>query len=89
MDGTGRGAGWAGNVELDAEHEPAFAEAVARGQPVCLCHDEKTRVFGPYYAKTAALVPHGPDAVVVLGSATTPTWPACAPRTSWRGPPLP
>ena len=29
VDGTGRGAGWAGNVELDAEHEPAFARAVA------------------------------------------------------------
>ena len=69
VDGTGRGAGWAGNVELDAEHEPAFAEAVSGGEPVCLGHDEKGRVFGPYYAKTAALVPHGPDAVVVLGSA--------------------
>ena len=30
VDGTGRGAGWAGNVELDAEHEPAFA---ARRRP--------------------------------------------------------
>ncbi len=40
VDGTGRGAGWAGNVELDAEHEPAFAEAVSGGRPVCLSHDE-------------------------------------------------
>ena len=69
VDGVGRGAGWAGNVELDAEHEPAFARAVSTGEPVCLGHDEKGRVFGPYYAKTAALVPHGPEVVVVLGSA--------------------
>ena len=78
VDGTGRGAGWAGNVELDAEHEPAFAEAVAGGEPVCLWHDEKARVFGPYYAKTAAVVPHGPDAVVVLGSATDDLAGVCA-----------
>ena len=69
VDGIGRGAGWAGNVELDAEHEPPFARAVASGVPVCLTHDDKGRVFGPYYAKTAALVPHGDDVVVVLGSA--------------------
>ena len=69
VDGTGRGAGWAGNVELDAEHEPAFARAVRGGEPVCLTHDQRGRVFGPYYARTAALVPHGPEAVVVLGSA--------------------
>ena len=69
VDGTGRGAGWAGNVELDAEHEPAFARAVRGGEPVCLSHDETGRVFGPYYARTAALVPHGSGAVVVLGSA--------------------
>ncbi|HYI38349.1 MAG TPA: HD domain-containing phosphohydrolase [Thermoleophilaceae bacterium] len=69
VDGTGRGAGWAGNVEVDAEHEPAFAHAVEAGEPVCLSHPDRGRVFGPYYAKTAALVPHGPEVVVVLGSA--------------------
>ncbi len=78
VDGTGRGAGWAGNVELDAEHEPAFAAAVSGGDPVCLGHDEETRVFGPYYAKTAAVVPHGPDAVVVLGSASDQLAEVCA-----------
>ncbi len=69
VDGIGRGSAWAGNVELDAVHEPAFAAAVTAGEPVCLAYPEKDRVFGPYYAATAALVPHGPDVVVVLGSA--------------------
>jgi hypothetical protein len=69
VDGIGRGAGWAGNVELDAHHEPAFAEAVAKGSPVCLAHQDRGHVFGPYYARTAALVPHGDEVVVVLGSA--------------------
>ena len=38
-------------------------------------------MFGPYYAKTAALVPHGPEAVVVLGSAADELAGVCAPRT--------
>ena len=50
------------------------------GEPVCLGHDDEGRVFGPYYARTAALVPHGPEPWWCWAPPAT-IWPACAPRT--------
>ena len=55
--GSGRGAGWAGLIEVDAEDEAPLAEALAHAQPVRLAHGGKELVFGPYYARAAAFVP--------------------------------
>jgi hypothetical protein len=67
--GAGRGEGWAGNVELDAAHEHLFAQAVDTGEPVGIAHEDRGRVVGPYYARTAVIVPSCSNVVVVLGSA--------------------
>jgi hypothetical protein len=66
--GAGRGEGWAGNVELAAADEQSFAEAVRTGDPVSIAHPERGRVVGPYYARTAVIVPCCAEVVVVLGS---------------------
>jgi diguanylate cyclase (GGDEF)-like protein len=64
LGGAGRGAGWAGIVEID-EHELlelTAGEGVARRTaPV------PTQMFGPYYAHTAAFVRVSHDVVVVFG----------------------
>lgn len=65
--GSGRGAGWAGLVEVDALDEVPFAEALATREPVRLAHGGKEVVFGPYYARAAAFVPVSNDIVVVFG----------------------
>jgi hypothetical protein len=66
--GTGRGEGWAGIVEVAVEDEAPLAEALRTEQPVRLDHDGRELVFGPYYARAAAIVPVGPDTVVVFGA---------------------
>lgn len=68
--GTGRGEGWAGNIELGSDGEEAFGRALRSGAPVCVEFDERGRVMGPYYARTAVVVPLRPDLVVVLGSSS-------------------
>lgn len=78
LGGIGRGEGWAGNVELSAAAERDFARAVAEGTPVCLDFPERGRVVGPYYARSAAIVPCGTDSVVVMGSSTGSLAGACA-----------
>ena len=67
--GVGRGEGWAGNIELDAEHdERHFVAALVSGEPWCLSFPDRGRVVGPYYARSAVLVPCRDDVVVVFGS---------------------
>jgi putative nucleotidyltransferase with HDIG domain len=68
FDGVGRGVGWAGNVELEAAEEEDFARAVESGHPVTLSWPDRGHVVGPYYARSAAIVPCDDDSVVVLGS---------------------
>lgn len=70
IGGVGRGEGWAGNIELDAEGEQLFQDTVATGLPACVHFPERERIVGPYYARSAMLVPCRDDAVVVFGSAT-------------------
>jgi hypothetical protein len=65
--GSGRGAGWAGLVEVDAVDEVPLADALATREPVRLAHGGKELVFGPYYARAAAFVPVSNDIVVVFG----------------------
>jgi len=65
--GSGRGAGWAGLIEVDAADEAPLAEALASREPVRLANGGKELVFGPYYARAAAFVPVSNDVVVVFG----------------------
>jgi hypothetical protein len=66
--GSGRGDGWAGIVEVAVDDEASLAEALHTGRPVRLEHGGRELVFGPYYARAAAIVPVLPDVVVVFGS---------------------
>ena len=68
IGGAGRGAGWAGNIDVDAADEPRLAAAWRLGAPSLLAFDEISRVVGPYYARSAILVPVSPDTLVVFGS---------------------
>jgi hypothetical protein len=67
LGGRGRGEGWAGIVEASVEDDASFAEALKSEQPVRIERDGAERVFGPYYARSAAIVPVSHDAVVVFG----------------------
>jgi diguanylate cyclase (GGDEF)-like protein len=69
VGGTGRGAGWAGNIELVVGTEPALQRAL-RGTVVRWSGDEPVTVLGPYHATSAALVAVDHDVVVLFGSAT-------------------
>jgi hypothetical protein len=66
--GSGRGAGWAGLIEVTTDEEGLLDDALATRKPVRLAHEGKEVVFGPYYARTAAFVPVTADVVVVFGS---------------------
>jgi hypothetical protein len=69
LAGSGRGSGWAGIVEVSLDDEAALAQALRAGTPVRLEHGGRDLVFGPYYARAAAIVPMPPDLVVVFGAA--------------------
>jgi hypothetical protein len=68
LGGCGRGEGWAGIVEVSLDDELPLSEALKTGRPVKLAHDDRELVFGPYYARAAAVVPVLPDIVVVFGA---------------------
>jgi hypothetical protein len=68
LGGSGRGEGWAGIVEVAIDDEKPLAEALQTGKPVSLDHGARDLIFGPYYARAAAIVPVLPDVVVVFGS---------------------
>jgi len=66
--GAGRGAGWAGLVEVTSDDEASLRETLESRKPVRLEHGGKELVFGPYYANAAAFVPVSNDVVVVFGN---------------------
>ena len=70
VGGVGRGNGWAGIVELLPLEEVAARDAVERQTVVRIRSDRAIRVFGPYYAHDAAIVPVDHDLVVVFGHAS-------------------
>ncbi len=70
LQGAGQGAGWAGNIELDSASEQHFQDAVAGGSATVVALDRTERIVGPYYARSAVLVPCGDDTMVVFGSST-------------------
>ena len=65
--GSGRGAGWAGLIEVSTDEEVSLGEALTTRSTVRLAHGGKELVFGPYYARAAAFVPVTNDVVVVFG----------------------
>src|SRR5512132_54029 len=56
LGGSGRGAGWAGAVEVQSADEPHVRLAVPGQSPVRLAGSEPVRVIGPYWSTHAALV---------------------------------
>jgi hypothetical protein len=66
--GSGRGAGWAGLIEVTSDEVASVGEALATRRPVRIEHEGRELVFGPYYAHTAAIVPVTSDVVVVFGT---------------------
>jgi hypothetical protein len=67
LGGSGRGEGWAGIVEASLEEDASFAAALKSERPVRIERHGAERIFGPYYARSAAIVPVSHDAVVVFG----------------------
>jgi hypothetical protein len=65
--GSGRGAGWAGLIEVEAGDVASISQALVTREPVRLVHGRKELVFGPYFARGAAVVPVTNDVVVVFG----------------------
>ena len=74
VGGSGRGAGWAGVVELDAANIGLVGRAWSRGTPERLSGPRPTRIAGPYYAPHAVAVPVGQRHVVVFGSSSPISW---------------
>ena len=72
LGGSGRGEGWAGIVEASLKEDASFAEALKSERPVRIERDGAERIFGPYYARSAAIVPVSHDAVVVFGAPEGP-----------------
>jgi diguanylate cyclase (GGDEF)-like protein len=68
LGGVGRGAGWAGNIELDSREERHVRAALAEGRPVSVALGRSRRIVGPYYARSAVIVSLGEETVVVFGS---------------------
>jgi diguanylate cyclase (GGDEF)-like protein len=69
LAGVGRGEGWAGNIELRSG-DRRFLPAITDGAIQRLCESEPVRIVGPYYARSALIVPCGADVIVVFGSST-------------------
>jgi len=65
--GSGRGSGWAGLIEVDADEVVALRDALTGRSPVRDAGGGTRRVFGPYYANASAFVPVDHDVVVVFG----------------------
>lgn len=65
--GSGRGAGWAGLVEVAATDSVSLRQSLASARPVRVASAGQELVLGPYYARAAAFVPVTNDVVVVFG----------------------
>lgn len=67
LGGAGRGAGWAGTVEVAFEEEPNIGRVVDGGRVVRVDEPEPVRIIGPYWSAHAALV-RVADHLVVAGA---------------------
>lgn len=70
LGGVGRGAGWAGNVELDSREERHLRAALRSGTPTPVVLKRTGRIVGPYYGRSAMIVPCADETVVVFGSSS-------------------
>lgn len=68
VDGFGRGVGWAGIVEVGLKDEPSLAAAAGRREVTRRNSPEAKHAFGPYYARSVAIVPIDDDLLVAFGS---------------------
>jgi len=68
IGGVGRGAGWAGIVEIGLDEAPLVRKAVAEGTVARLSESAPWHVLGPYYATAVAVVPVDADVFVLFGS---------------------
>jgi diguanylate cyclase (GGDEF)-like protein len=67
IGGAGRGAGWAGIVDISADEEPLVGAALSGDSVVRRSQAEPRQVFGPYYARSVAVVRLSDDTLVVFG----------------------
>ena len=67
IGGAGRGAGWAGSLELSLAEEPALRAALEGQRVLRWDTPVPAPVLGPYHARSAALVPLDHDVAVLLG----------------------
>lgn len=67
LGGVGRGAGWAGIVDVAFDEEPHVARVLEGGRVVRIEEPEAVRVVGPYWSAHAVLV-HVGDHLVVAGA---------------------
>lgn len=65
LGGVGRGAGWAGIVEVMLADEPVVQRVVDGGRVARVEEPQPVRVIGPYWSAHAALVRVGEHVVVV------------------------
>lgn len=67
LGGAGRGASWAGTVEVQATGEALLRRAKPGKPPVRVEEQAPVRILGPYWSANAAVIPVGDDHVVVAG----------------------
>ncbi|CAN5706529.1 hypothetical protein BH20ACT14_BH20ACT14_14260 [soil metagenome] len=67
IGGVGRGAGWAGIVDVSADEEPLVETALSGESVLRRSQAEPRHVIGPYYARSVAVVPVSSDVLVVFG----------------------
>ena len=71
LGGAGRGAGWAGIVEVGVDDDEPLLEAILGGETIFRrAEREPWHVVGPYYSRSVAAVPVSADVFVVFGAAT-------------------
>jgi diguanylate cyclase (GGDEF)-like protein len=68
IGGVGRGAGWAGIVEIGLDDERLVREALAANTVARRHEPAPWHVLGPYYAASVAVVPVNADVFVLFGS---------------------
>jgi diguanylate cyclase (GGDEF)-like protein len=67
IGGRGRGAGWAGIVDVDPRESESLHRAWRSGVPVRVSSETKVNICGPYWATQAVVVPVGQEHLVVFG----------------------
>lgn len=72
VGGCGRGAGWAGIVEIGLGDEPRLRAALKADRLLRWESASAGHVFGPYYARSVVITPVDDDSFAVFGSQAAP-----------------